>query len=64
MMYSEEDHIARWNAADWTRDFEGLPDIDAIKAAMFPVAVTSLSLPNGKIAGPALLRGPQRLHLQ
>jgi multiple sugar transport system substrate-binding protein len=51
MMYSEEDHIARWNAADWTRDFEGLPDIDAIKAAMFPVAVTSLSLPNGKIAG-------------
>jgi len=20
MMYSEEDHIARWNAADWARD--------------------------------------------
>jgi multiple sugar transport system substrate-binding protein len=51
MMYSEEDHIARWNAADWTRDFEGLPDIDAIKTAMFPVAVASLSLPSGKIAG-------------
>ena len=51
MMYSEEDHIARWNAADWTRDLEGLPDIDAIKAAMFPVAVASLSLPSGKIAG-------------
>jgi multiple sugar transport system substrate-binding protein len=51
MMYSEEDHIARWNAADWTRDLEGLPDIDAIKAALFPVAVTSLSLPSGKIAG-------------
>jgi multiple sugar transport system substrate-binding protein len=51
MMYSEEDHIARWNAADWTRDFDGLPDIETIKAAMYPVAVASLSLPNGKIAG-------------
>ena len=51
MMYSEEDHIARWNAADWTRDLEGLPDIEAIKASMYPVAVTSLSLPDGKIAG-------------
>ncbi len=50
MMYSEEDHIARWHTADWTRDLEGLPDIEAIKASMYPVAVTSLSLPDGKIA--------------
>jgi multiple sugar transport system substrate-binding protein len=40
MMYAEEDHIARWNAADWARDLEGLPDIDAVKASMFPVSVT------------------------
>ena len=51
MMYSEEDHIARWNAADWTRDIEGLPEVDAIKAGLFPVAVASLSLPDGKLAG-------------
>jgi multiple sugar transport system substrate-binding protein len=51
MMYSEEDHIARWNAADWARNLEGLPDIDAIKASMFPVSVTSLSLPDGQLAG-------------
>ena len=29
MMYSEEDHIARWNAAGWVRDLEGLPGVDA-----------------------------------
>lgn len=51
MMYAEEDHIARWTTADWTRDLEGLPDIDAIKASMFPVGVASLSLPNGKLGG-------------
>jgi multiple sugar transport system substrate-binding protein len=51
MMYSEEDHIARWNAADWARDLEGLPDIDAIKAGLFPVSVQSMSLPDGKLAG-------------
>ncbi len=51
MMYSEEDHIARWHTADWTRDLEGLPDVDAIRAGMFPVSVTSLSLPDGKLMG-------------
>ncbi|MDQ0392917.1 ABC transporter substrate-binding protein [Labrys monachus] len=51
MLYAEEDHIARWHAADWTRDLEGLPDIDAIKAGMFPVSVESMSLPDGKLAG-------------
>jgi len=51
MMYSEEDHIARWNAAGWVRDLEGLPDIEAIKAGMFPVSVRSMSLPDGKLAG-------------
>ena len=51
MMYSEEDHLARWHAADWTRDLEGLPDIDSIKASMYPVAVQSLSLPDGKLCG-------------
>ena len=51
MMYSEEDHIARWQAAGWVRDLEGLPGIDAIKAGMFPVSVQSMSLPDGKLAG-------------
>ena len=51
MMYSEEDHIARWHAADWTRDLEGLPGVDAIKAGLYPVALASLSLPDGKFAG-------------
>jgi multiple sugar transport system substrate-binding protein len=51
MMYSEEDHIARWQTAGWVRDLEGLPGIDEIKAGMFPVSVQSLSLPNGKLAG-------------
>ena len=51
MMYSEEDHIARWQAAGWIRDLEGLPGIDAIKAGMFPVSVQSMSLPDGKLAG-------------
>ena len=32
MMYSEEDHLVRWNTAGWTRDIEDLPGIDAIKA--------------------------------
>jgi multiple sugar transport system substrate-binding protein len=51
MLYAEEDHIARWTAADWTRDLEGLPDVDAIKAGMFPVSIQSMSLPDGKLAG-------------
>lgn len=51
MMYSEEDHLARWHTADWTRDLEGLPDIDAIKAGIFPVSIKSLSLPDGKLMG-------------
>ncbi|SNB77683.1 multiple sugar transport system substrate-binding protein [Arboricoccus pini] len=51
MLYSEEDHIARWNAADWTRDLEGLEGVEAIKAGLYPVCVKSLSLPNGKLAG-------------
>ncbi len=51
MLYSEEDHIARWHTAGWIRDLEGLPGMDEIKAGMFPVSVSSLSLPDGKIAG-------------
>jgi multiple sugar transport system substrate-binding protein len=51
MMYSEEDHIARWHAAGWVRDLEGLPGIDAIKAGLFPVSIQSMSLPDGKLAG-------------
>jgi len=51
MLYAEEDHIARWQAADWIRDLEGLPDLDAIKAGMFPVSIQSMSLPDGKLAG-------------
>ena len=37
--------------AEWTRDFEGLPDIDAIKAAMFPVAVASCRCPTARSRG-------------
>src|ERR1700677_4917036 len=51
MLYSEEDHIARWHTAEWVRDLEGLPDIAEIKAGMFPVSVQSVSLPDGKLAG-------------
>ncbi|CAM5762789.1 hypothetical protein LMIY3S_00596 [Labrys miyagiensis] len=51
MLYAEEDHIARWCAADWARDLDGLPDLDAIKEGMFPVSVQSMSLPDGKLAG-------------
>jgi len=51
MLYAEEDHIARWCAADWARDLDGLADLDAIKEGMFPVSVQSMSLPNGKLAG-------------
>jgi multiple sugar transport system substrate-binding protein len=51
MMYSEEDRLARWQTAGWTRDLEGLAGVDEIKAGMFPVSVQSLSLPDGKFAG-------------
>lgn len=51
MLYAEEDRIARWSTAQWSRDLEGLPGVDAIKAGMFPVSVQSLSLPDGKLAG-------------
>jgi multiple sugar transport system substrate-binding protein len=51
MLYSEEDRIARWHAAEWIRDLEGLPGVEEIKAGMFPVSVKSLSLPDGRFAG-------------
>lgn len=51
MLYSEEDHIARWKAADWVRDLEGLEGVDGIKAGLYPVSLKSLSLPDGKLAG-------------
>jgi multiple sugar transport system substrate-binding protein len=51
MMYSEEDHLARWTAANWVRDVDGLPGLDQIKAGMFPGNVRDLSLPNGKLGG-------------
>lgn len=51
MLYAEEDHIARWCAAEWTRDLEGLDGVDEMKAGMFPVSVKSMSLPDGKLAG-------------
>lgn len=50
MLYAEEDRIARWNAAEWTRDLEGLPGVEEIKAGMYPVSVESLSLPDGRFA--------------
>jgi multiple sugar transport system substrate-binding protein len=51
MMYSEEDRIARWNRAGWTRDLEGLPGLQQIKDGMYDVNIGNMSLPNGKLAG-------------
>jgi multiple sugar transport system substrate-binding protein len=51
MMYSEEDHLARWHAANWVRDVEDLPGVPAIKAGMYENSVKDLSLPNGKLGG-------------
>ncbi|MFT3974069.1 MAG: extracellular solute-binding protein [Amaricoccus sp.] len=50
MMYAEEDRVARWHAAGWTRDLEGLPDVATIKEGIFPVCLDSLSLPDGRFA--------------
>lgn len=51
MLYSEEATLARWVAANWARDVEDMPDVDAIKASMVPVGVKNLSLDNGKLGG-------------
>jgi len=51
MMYSEEDHIVRWNKAGWTRTLDGLPGLDAIKASMYPVNVRDMTLPGGGLGG-------------
>ena len=34
MMYSEEDHIVRWNKAGWTRTLDGLPGLDGGRQAV------------------------------
>jgi multiple sugar transport system substrate-binding protein len=51
MMYSEEDRLVRWNTAGWTRDIEGLPGLDEIKAKMYAINVKNISLPDGKLGG-------------
>jgi multiple sugar transport system substrate-binding protein len=51
MMYSEEDRLVRWNTAGWTRDIEGLPGVDEIKAKMYAINVKNISLPDGKLGG-------------
>jgi multiple sugar transport system substrate-binding protein len=51
MMYSEEDRIVRWNRAGWTRDIEGLPGIEDIKAKMYEVNLKNMALPDGKLGG-------------
>jgi len=51
MMYSEEDHLVRWNTAGWARDIEDLPGVPDIKAKMYPVNVKDISLPDGKLGG-------------
>ena len=51
MMYSEEDRLVRWNTAGWTRDIEGLPGVDEIKAKMYAINVKNMSLPDGKLGG-------------
>jgi multiple sugar transport system substrate-binding protein len=50
-MYSEEDHLVRWQTAKWVRDVEDLPGAAEIKGRMFPGNVRDLSLPNGKLGG-------------
>ncbi len=51
MMYSEEDHLVRWNTAGWTRDIEDLPGVPAIKQEMYAVNVKDMTLPDGKLGG-------------
>lgn len=51
MLYAEEDRVARWNTAGWTRDLEGLPGVEEIKAGLYPASLSSLSLPDGRFAG-------------
>ncbi|WP_425049745.1 ABC transporter substrate-binding protein [Psychromarinibacter sp. S121] len=50
MLYGEEDRVARWNIAGWTRDLEGLPGVEEIKEGLYPASLTSLSLPDGRLA--------------
>lgn len=50
MLYAEEDRIARWNTAGWTRDLEGLEGVDTIKEGLYPASLSSLSLPDGRFA--------------
>lgn len=49
MMYISEFRIARWHAAEWIRDLEGLDGVENIKASLLPVSLESLTLPNGKL---------------
>lgn len=51
MMYSEEDHIARWERAGWTRPLDGLPGLDEIKSKMYAVNVKNMSMPDGSLGG-------------
>ena len=51
MMYSEEDHLVRWNKAGWIRDVDGLPGSTRSRRGMYEVNVRDLSLPNGKLGG-------------
>lgn len=50
MLYAEEDRVARWNIAGWTRDLEGLPGVEEIKEGLYPASLSSLSLPDGRFA--------------
>lgn len=50
MLYAEEDRVARWNTAGWTRDLEGLEGVDKIKEGLYPASLSSLSLPDGRFA--------------
>jgi multiple sugar transport system substrate-binding protein len=51
MLYSEEDHLVRWNTAGWVGDIEDLPGAKAMKDLMYPNNVKDLSLPNGRLGG-------------
>jgi len=54
IVYSESEYLYRWWRAGFVQDIEGLAgpeSVDFYKAEILPFAVSSLALPDGKLAG-------------
>lgn len=49
MNYIFPERIQRWRQAGWIRDLEGLPGVDELKKAMFPIEVEKFSGLDGKL---------------